>query len=156
MIADLARNLAFWFALAFIFAGIGAISVIAYHYHKETQLERSGAVIIGTVDSKRIDLVSTGDLPEEEFLVAYRFAAPDGSALSGEGTVDPSFYDSVEASDEIEVLYDTNDPSRHRLVATGPFPIWLSLVLVVFGGLFALIGLFLLRIIVRNASRQRT
>lgn len=155
MIASLARNLGFWFALAFMFAGIGAISLIAYHYQKETQLERSGAVIIGTVESKRIDIVSTGTLHEEEFLVAYRFTAPSGSSQSGEGAVDPSFYDSVEPGDEIEVLYDTLDPSRHRLVATGPIPVLFSLVFVVFGVLFALIGLFLLWVVMRRAAKER-
>ena len=154
MITHLATNLFFWFALAFIVAGIGVMSVVAYHYNKETQLERSGAVIMGTVESKRIDIVPTETLPEEQSLVAYRFTAPDGSAQSGEGMVDPSFYDGVAAGDEIEVLYDTVDPARHRLVATAPTPMLLSLVGIVFGIVFALIGLLLVRIAMRGAAKQ--
>ena len=156
MITHLARKELFWMALAFLFAGMLAISVVAYHYHKESKLESSGEVIIGTVDSKRIEYASNEKGPPTKlFMVAYHFKAPDGSSQNGEGAVDQSFYDTVEAGDEIEVLYDTNAPSRHRLVATEPAGGTMSLVFVAAGVLFALRGLLLLWNAVREAARHR-
>lgn len=155
MITHLARKAHFWIALLCVVGGIGTIGLVAYHHHKESKLEDSGEVIIGTVDSKRIEITPEAGARVENFLVAYRFEAPDGSSRSGEGKVDRSFYDSIEAGDEIEVLYDTNDPSRHRLVATEPVGGILAMLFVAAGVLFALIGLLLLRTLVRGAAEER-
>jgi hypothetical protein len=133
----------FWtvFSLAFVILPVGMFfsEMQTYNLLKDT-----GDLTEGVITSRRIDEDSEGDT----YYVTYKYTAPlpqgDRQQFSHEESVSSSLYESLEPETRVQVRYARANPEVAELEQEfGPPAYWI-LLMSGMGGLFTLIGLFMM------------
>ncbi|MEM7427523.1 MAG: DUF3592 domain-containing protein [Pseudomonadota bacterium] len=154
MIVKLLQHFGFWVAVAFVGGGGTFMAIVGHEQYRESQFESSGTVAAGSVLSKRIETDYDEGRRYDTPMIAFRFKPANGSPVTGESKIRPGLYETLKAGDQIDVLYLPDDPETNRLVSAQPMSGSGAAVIMGLGGLFVLLGLLLLRAVVRQTAKE--
>lgn len=153
MFKYLKKKLLFWAGIIATAAGLFVTWHVSDEILKEIRFANDGRIIVGTVESKRVDSEENDSTPKYYFVVTYLFDPLTTSAQRGENDIGETLYETLNPGDEIEIEYVVGDPTQHRI--SGNASGWVaSAIMGPFSAMFLAIGLSMIGAAVGRAKRQ--
>lgn len=153
MFKYLKKNKLFWLGLIATAAGLFVTWHVSDEILKEIRFANDGRIVVGTVESKRVDSEESDNTRQDYFIVAYLFDPLTISAQKGENDIAEALYETFNPGDAIEIEYVVRDPTQHRIAGSASG--WVaSAVMGPFSAMFLAIGLSMIGAAVARAKRQ--
>lgn len=153
MFKYLKKNILFWAGLFATAAGLFVTWHVSDEILKEIRFANDGRIVVGTVESKRVDTEEIDNEYREYFVVAYLFDPLTTSAQKGDGDIGEALYETINPGDQIDIEYVVRDPTQHRIAGTASG--WVaSAIMGPFSAMFLAIGLSMIGAAVGRAKRQ--
>lgn len=139
----LKRAIVLWVGTIFFFAGTAVAVTSIGEWRRAQRFEHDAVVTQATVVKTTLVAASREQSSSTRYLVTYRFATSDGTAVEQTEELPFDDWEQLEDGGPLDVRYLASQPSTAR--SQPPSPWWETPLIVSFAGLFVLIGLALAR-----------